>query len=46
VRDGRPNDYALEHCELMTRQVFNIEVDGSHTYYVGEAGVRLQDASD
>ena len=30
---------ALEVRESLTRQVFNVEVDGFHTYYVGEVGV-------
>ena len=32
------NEYALDVQEYLKRQVFNIEVDGFHTYYVGEAG--------
>ena len=30
---------ALETRESLTRQVFNVEVEGFHTYYVGEVGV-------
>jgi hypothetical protein len=33
------NEFALEAQEYLKRQVFNIDVDGFHTYYAGEAGI-------
>jgi hypothetical protein len=38
------NDSAVEIGEYFKTRVFNIEVDGFHTYYVGEAGVWVHNA--
>jgi hypothetical protein len=50
MRDGsiqvEPNSFnssAFEIDEYLKRAVFNIEVEGFHTYYVGEVGVLVHD---